>query len=56
MSPDVWGNLVVTLLGFTVGAAWLILLARGKRHLARIAGMTAYVLLFPIKIWFWQLS
>src|SRR6185437_4279178 len=37
-----------------IAAAWLILLFRGKRHLARSVGMAAYILLFPVKLWFWQ--
>jgi hypothetical protein len=44
----------VTLLGFAVGVIWLILLFGGRRHFSRSVGMAAYILLFPIKIWFWQ--
>jgi Ion channel len=54
MSPDMWGNVIVTLLGLAVGAYWLILLFGRRRHFSRSVGMTAYILLFPIKIWFWQ--
>jgi hypothetical protein len=54
MSPDVLGNLVATLVGAACAVVWVLLFISGKRHSARYFGLSAYIFLFPIKLWFWQ--
>jgi hypothetical protein len=53
MSVDEWGNLVATLTGFAFTVAWIAMRMAGNHNASRV-GITAYILLFPVKLWFWQ--
>lgn len=54
MSADVLGNLIATLAGLAFVAASITQFARRKWRLGRYFALTAYILLWPVKLWFWQ--
>lgn len=51
---DQWGTLVTGLSGFAFVAATIVTLVMRKWRLAGYLAVTAYVLLWPIHLWFWQ--
>jgi hypothetical protein len=54
VSVDQWGILVASLSGFAFFVAAIIALVMRRRRLAGYLAATAYILFFPIHLWFWQ--
>jgi hypothetical protein len=54
MSADVLGNVIATLAGLAFALAAITQLVRRKWRSGRYLALTAYILLWPIKLWFWQ--
>jgi Ion channel len=54
MSADVPGNAIATLAGLAFVVASIAQFARRKWRLGRYFALTAYMLIWPVKLWFWQ--
>ena len=54
MSADVLGNATATLTGLAFVVAFIAQFARRKWRSGRYCALTAYTLLWPVKLWFWQ--
>lgn len=54
MDADQWGTLVTGTLGYALLLAWIVLLAMQRMRIAKHVWNAAYIMLFPIHLWFWQ--
>jgi hypothetical protein len=54
VDADQWGTLVTGTLGYALLLAWIVLLAMRRIRIAKHVWNAAYVMLFPIHLWFWQ--
>lgn len=54
MTADQWGTEISAVAGVFLAIAATVQFFRTKRHTALILAISAYLMLFPVHLWFWQ--